>query len=225
VDITRTIILSVSVYFFALFLTRLTGRKVISHMTFFDFVMGVTIGSVISNSVLDDNGPFPSLIMLGTISALTILMGFLYIKSNMFRKAANAEPVIVIDRGQFVNQNLTRIRLSINDLMMMLRQKNFFNVSDVEYAILESNGQLSVLAKAEKRPVALVDLDIQSKYMGIPKDLVIDGNILEKNLNNFNINKADLLRQLRNAGASDTKDVFYAGIDTNGELYVSMKQK
>ncbi len=222
--VVRTILLSIFAYFLALFISRLMGRKVISQMTFFDFVIGVTIGSVTANTVLAPNGLFAGTTMLVTLASLTILMGIGYIKSVSMRKLFNSEPVVLIDKGQIVNQNMQKIRLSISDLMMMLRQKNFFNISDVGYALMETNGKLSVLAKAEKQPATVSDLNLYASYKGLTKDLIMDGSILEENLLSSNINRSDFVNQLRNYGVDDVKDVFYAGMDSTGNLYISKKQ-
>lgn len=220
----RTIVFSVFAYFLALLLSRVMGRKVISQITFFDFVIAITIGSVTSSLALDPNGPYAGTTMLLTLAVLTALMGLGYIRSMWVRKLVNSEPVVVIDKGRIVNKNLAKIRLSLSDLMMMLRLKNFFNIGDVEYAIMEMNGQLSVLAKAEKQPATVADLKLSPGYKGLTRDLVMDGHILEENLKSVNLTKQDFLLQLKNYGFPDVKNIFYAGMDSTGSLYLSEKQ-
>lgn len=222
--ILRTILLSVFAYFLALLLVRIMGRKAISQMTSFDFIIAVTIGSITANLILDPNGPSAGITLLITFAALTVIMGVSYIKSIKMSKLINSEPVVIIDRGQIVNKNMEKVRLSLSDLMMMLRQKNFFNISDVEYAVMETNGQLSVLAKAEKQPATVADLNLYAAYQGLTRDLVMDGNILEENLKSAKLKEDDFLYQLKIYGANNVKDVFYAGLDSTGNLYISKKQ-
>ncbi len=222
--ILRTILLSVFAYFLALFLVKIMGGKIISQMTFFDFIIAVTMGSIISSLVLDPNGPSAGITLLITFTALTIIMGLSYIKNMKISKLINSEPIIVIDKGQIVNKNMEKIRLTLSDLLMLLRQKNYFNIGDVEYAVMETNGQLSVLAKAEKQPATVADLNLYTSYKGLTRDLIMDGNILEENLNSAGIKEFDFLNQLKSYGVNNVKNVFYAGLDSTGNLYLSKKQ-
>lgn len=222
--ILKTILLSTFAYFLALLLSRFMGRKLISQMTFFDFVIGVTLGSVTAYIVLSDQGPLAPITTLITLTSLTLIMGLSYIRSMKVRKLVNSEPIVVIDRGQIVNQNMEKIRLSVNDLLMLLRQKNCFNIGDVEYAIMEITGQLSVLLKAQKQPATVSDLNIYTHYKGLTRDLIMDGHILEENLNTTNLKEYDFLNQLKSHGVNDLKEVFYAGIDSSGSLYISKRQ-
>lgn len=220
----KIVLLSGFAYFYALFLTRIMGRKLISQMTFFDFIVGVSMGSITSDVVLSPSGPLPSILMLLTFAGLTVIMGLSTIKSIQIRKFINSEPVVLIDRGQIVNKNMKKVRLTINDLMMMLREKNYFNISDIEYAIMETNGKLSALLKADKQPATVADLNHLASYKGLTRDLIMDGTILKENLQNANIQEADLLAKLQGCGVDKVQDVFYAGLDSAGSLYISRKQ-
>lgn len=128
--------------------TRLMGRKLISQMTFFDFVVGVSIGSIIASTVIGSvNSPFNSIFSLILISVFVIITDYAHIKSFFVRKIVDSEPVTLVKKGAIVEENMKHTRMSMRELNMKLREKNIFNLADVEFAIMETYGQLSVLPK------------------------------------------------------------------------------
>lgn len=224
--VTQAALLAVGAFFAALILTRIMGRKMISQMTFFDFVIGITMGSATASIPrLQENTALSSLVALIVIASLALLIDFAHIKSFFIRKTIESEPVTVVKNGKIVDKNMKRIRLTLEELMMKLREKNVFNIGDVEFALMETDGKISVLPKSQKQPLTPSDLKIPTSYKGLTKDLVIDGNIMYENLQDVQLNKQWLLDQLKDHGVKDVKEVFYAGLDTSGNLYVSKKQK
>ncbi|GAA0077466.1 DUF421 domain-containing protein [Clostridium sp. CTA-5] len=219
-----TIIKGIVVYFLALFLTRRIGTKLISQMNFFDFVMGVSMGSIISATIVDkDSSTMSGITTLILFSILTILTSYVSIKSFILRKIVNSKPIVLIENGRIIDKNMKKLRITINELMMKLREKDTFNLSDVEYAIMERNGQLSVLIKANKKPIVPDDMNIEVKSGGLLRDIIIDGNIIEKNLSVAGINRKWLEDNLKINNISNISDVFYAGIDKNKKLNISKK--
>lgn len=222
----RIAILAVIAYLLALLLARLLGRKLISQMTFFDFIVGVALGSAVVNAAIIT--PYISLsgfVILIVISVLTLIIDYSHVKSITVHRIVQYEPVVVIENGRIVDGNLKRIRLNLEELMMKLREKDVFNVSDVEFAIMEIDGNLSVQLKSQKQPVTPADLKMPTEYRGLTRDLVIDGKIIDENLNYIKLSKQWLVDKLKEFGIPDYKNVFYAGIDTTGNLYVSKKQQ
>jgi len=217
----RTVIL----YSILLILSRIMGRKMISQMTFFDFVVGITIGSAAANSSL---GPYSTSLASGitvliVLTTLVVLIGYVHIKSFRFRKLVDSEPVVIIERGQMVDENLKRERFSITELTSLLRQKNIFNIADVEFGLLEHDGKLSVLPKSNKQPLKPADMNIPTPYQGLTKDIVIDGIIMKENLDDAKLTRDWLMNQLKMYGVENIKDVFYVGVDSSQNLYVSRR--
>jgi uncharacterized membrane protein YcaP (DUF421 family) len=211
-------------YFFALLLTRLMGRKLTSQMTFFDFVVGVSMGSLAANLAMgSDNTSTTAATALSTMAALAVITGFIHIKSFKARKIINSEPVTLIDSGNIVEGNMKRIRLTIGELTMKLREKNVFNLADVEFAIMETDGQLSVLPKPDKVPLTPSHMNIQASSNGLMRDVVIDGKLMEENLNSADLDMQWLQSQLNMQGIGDVSELFYAGLDANKKLYVSKR--
>jgi uncharacterized membrane protein YcaP (DUF421 family) len=143
----------------------------------------------------------------------------------MLRKLTNSEPVVVIANGRIIEQNMRKIRCQTTQLMMLLREKNAFNIGDVEFAVFETDGKLSVLKKSQQQPLTPADMKIPTPYKGLNKDLIIDGNVMRENLASANINEEGLRDMLAAQGIRDVREVFYGGVDTSGNLYVSKKVK
>ena len=223
--IINTIGLTVLSYFLTLFLTRIIGRKALSQITFFDFVVGITIGSVAANLLTNQDYPITSSITgLVVISLLVILVDFIHTKSFRITKLFNSEPIVLIENGKIVDDNMKKVRLTVTELMMQLRKKNAFNIADVEFAIMETDGKLSILPKSQRQPVTPSDLNLNSQYKGLTKDIVIDGRILYENLEDLHLDKKWLHDELKHYNITNTREVFYAGLDTTGNLYISKKQ-
>lgn len=221
----NTAIRSVVVYIIAMFLARLMGKKLISQMTFFDFVIGVSMGSIIANSIVGQTFTSVSAIVAFIIlSVLVIATGYMHIKSFKLRKIINSTPDILIDNGNIVETNMKSNRITISELMMKLREKNIFNIANVEFAIMETDGELSVLPKPNEKPLTPNDMNINTTSTGLTHDIIIDGNILEENLKNIGLDKNWLISQLNSQHIKDPSEVFYAGTDNSKKLYVSKKQ-
>lgn len=219
-----TAIRSVVVYIIAMFLARLMGKKLISQMTFFDFVIGVSMGAIIANSIVSQIfTPVSAMVGLIVLSVLVIVTGYIHIKSFKLRKIINSKPDILIDNGNIVETNMKSNRITISELMMKLREKNIFNVADVEFAIIETDGELSVLPKPNQKPLTPSNMNINVTSTGLTQDIIIDGIILDENLKSMGLDRNWLLSQLNSQHIKDASEVFYAGTDNSKKLYVSKK--
>ncbi|OOM77423.1 hypothetical protein CLPUN_23220 [Clostridium puniceum] len=219
-----TIIKGVGIYILAIFLTRNIGRKLISQMNFFDFIMGVSMGSIVANAIIDKE--FPSIsatTALILFSILTIVTGYLSMKSVTIGKLINSEPVTLVENGNIVDKNMKKTKLTINELKMKLREKSAFSLADVEFAIMETDGQLSVLPKADKKPLTPYNIKVKVTSSGLEKDIIIDGTIIEENLRSAGLDKEWLKSELNKKNIKESSDVFYAGLDNNKKLYISKK--
>ena len=137
-QILKAALVTVILYTGTLVLSRLLGRKLVSQMTFFDYIVGIMIGSAAVNAAtFEDNPPLFASVFLVGICILTILVDMIHMKSIRLRKLVDSEPVIVIEKGKIVDKNMKKIRLTLDELNMMLRENSYFNISDVESAILE----------------------------------------------------------------------------------------
>ncbi len=225
-NVISTVLRSVAVYCLALLLARLIGRKLISQMTFFDFIVGISMGSIVANAMIGkEASTLSSVIALITMSMLTIGIAYVHMKSFKARKIMNSEPTTIVHNGIIIEENMKNIRLTINELMMKLREKNAFNLADIEFAIMETDGQLSVLSKADKRPVTPEQMNIKVNSTGLMKDIIIDGVLMEENLKGTELDKSWVISQLKRQDIKDIYEVFYAGMDESKILYISKRPK
>jgi uncharacterized membrane protein YcaP (DUF421 family) len=219
-------LVTIGIYFVTLILSRFLGRKLVSQMTFFDYIVGIMIGSAAVNATtFEDNPPLFAFVMLVVICLLTLFIDMVHMKSMSLRKLIDSTPVVIIEKGKLNDLNMKKLRLTIDDLTMMLREKNFFIISDVENAVLEPNGQLSIQAKAEKQPLTPSDIHLIPVYKGLTRDIIMDGKLQINNLAYIGKDEHWLKKQLVGYGVHDINDVFYAGLDSSGNFFVSKKQK
>lgn len=208
-----------------LLLTRLMGKKQMSQLTFFNYVTGITIGTISASMTIDQDIPFwHSLTGLVSWVLLTILASWLTLNSRQARGILDGGPTLIIKEGKILEENLKSLRLKMEDLGMMLREKDIFSVADVDAAVFEPNGKLSVIKKPGKHGATKEDLGValmQPKY--IPTDLALDGQILQRNLQELNLSPAWLETQLKQAGTS-LDQVFYAQIQSDGTLFIDKRQ-
>jgi uncharacterized membrane protein YcaP (DUF421 family) len=213
---------TVFAFFLLLSVTRILGRKIIAKMTFFDFAVAITLGSVTANIGFGGDSSFHAAVtVLLTLGLLTLITGFLSIKSLHFSKLVNAEPLILIQNNQIVETNMKKARITLTDLTSMLRKMNAFDIGEVNYAILENDGKLSVLFKSDKKPATTGDLQIKPRENGLTKDIIIDGHIMHENLNAIGLNENWLINELKAQGIKNIEEVFFAALDATGSLYIS----
>jgi uncharacterized membrane protein YcaP (DUF421 family) len=210
-------------YLVLLVLTRLMGKRELSQMTYFDYIVGITIGSLTASMAMETSKGWldllPALLIFG---AFQIISAFISIKSFGFRKLVNSSPTILVDHGKILERNMLRERLSMSEFTTKLREKNAFKLADVEFAILEPDGQLSVQLKAPKQPVTPSDLRISAQYNGIPRIVIESGNVRGESLRNLGLTRAWLMSKLAEQGVYDYSKVMAAQVDTSGSLYVDL---
>lgn len=202
-------------------LTRLMGKKHISQLTFFDYITGISIGSIAAVVSIDKSvNIVDGLVGLAVWAGLTILLGYISLAPGPVRKIIDGEPTVVIQNGRILERNMKRMYYNMDDLLMQLRNEGVFEVGEVEFAIMEPNGKLSVLKKSQYEEVTPKDLHLDTSYKGVPSELVVDGQVLEQNLVQNNLTREWLEDQLRRRGIGDTKNVVLALLHTDGSLYV-----
>ncbi|MEW9050476.1 MAG: DUF421 domain-containing protein [Neobacillus sp.] len=222
------LILRITLSFFVLFLlARLMGRKEISQMTFPNFVSAIAIGSIAANLVLNPNVRiFYGVLALAGWSLFTVLLDYIELKSKRGRKLIEGDPMIVVKNGMVMEDILRKMRLNIDTLNSMLRQKNIFSMAEVEFAIFEADGKLSDMKKENLQEVTKSDVNIQKYKQNIyplATAVVTDGAIVNENLKKLNIQPEWLDHQLLKAGVKDVSDVFYAEIQQDGSLYIDKR--
>ncbi|MCY6960355.1 YetF domain-containing protein [Clostridium brassicae] len=225
IEIFNTIVKTTIAFSISLLIARILGKKQMSHSTFFNYITGITIGSIVANMTLESNTYFiKGVVSLLCWCLLTSIIGFICLKSVKLRVILDGEPTIIIKKGEIIEKALYSTQLNLDDLSMMLRNKDIFSIKEVEYAILEPDGKLSVLKKQEEKEVTKKDMSIvTTSHMYIPTELVVDGKLLEHNLKELNLTKEWLYTQLKNSGINSIKQAFYIEIQSDGTLYIQKK--
>lgn len=215
------VVRSVVTFLSLLVFSRILGKTHVAQLTFFDWVTGITIGSIAAE-ITTDLGvrPWPMYAGLIAWTGMTLLTQFASLKNRWVGKLLDGEPVVVIQNGQVLEGRLRLLRLRIDDLNGMLRSQGVFDLNEVEFAVMEPRGALSILKKSQNLPVTPSDLQIPTQYKGLGIDLVVDGEVQVQNLRRLNLNKDWLKEQLRQQKNIDLKEVFLAVIDSQGKLYV-----
>lgn len=220
-----TAVSAVGAYLYLHLICRILGRKVLAQFNFFDFASAITIGALTTLVAIPTNEWKKAAVALGIFTVLTLTLDYFIQKSPGFRGFVNSKPKMVIYKGQIDSQQLRKARLTLDELLTILRQKNVFHPGDVYCAILETDGQLSVLPKSDKLPLTLGDLNRKPPEKGMMNDVIKDGNIITKNLRHAGYDDKWLQKKLREQGIKSIEEVFYAGVDGQGALYVSTRDR
>lgn len=210
-------------FFAILYITRILGRQQVAQLTLYEYINGITFGSIAANMATDTGQrTWQHLLGLMLYGVLTFLVSSYAMKNRTASKIMQGEAVLIIQEGKILEKNLHRYHYTIDDLNVLLRKKDVFDIKDVKYAILESNGELSVMKKPEKMPVTMEDLNIPSSTKGLDVEVIVTGNIIYENLKSRNLTGQWLINQLRDKNIVTIKDVFYAVLDVNNALYVDL---
>lgn len=209
-----------------LVLTRLIGKEQVGQLTLYDYVNGITIGSIAATVATDDPSKVGThLLDLVVFATLTFLISYGALKSRYFRRLVEGTPTLVVWNGKVLERNLARNRYSVDELKAKLRAKDVFNLTDLQAAILETGGEVNVLLKPEQRPVTRKDLHVAVTPETLPLDVMTEGAIHDTNLQRLGHDRAWLHDQLARQGVSNLRDVVYAAVDSTGQLYIDRKDE
>ena len=206
-------------------LTRLIGKKQMGQLTIFTYITGIALGNIAGDMVVHrDISIVDGLVGMILWAVLVWIVEYSSLKSTHVRVALDGEPTIVIKKGEIMQDRLKSQRLNVDDLTMLLRTNNVFSIRDVDYAILEPNGQLSILKKSENQQVTKQDMHIPvTPKPYIPAEIIVDGRPVDKNMKEYGLSRQWLHGELKKAGIHSVDDVFFAEIQSDGSLYISRK--
>ncbi len=220
VNLIRTIVL----YLLVLLVMRLMGKREIGQLQPFELVISIMIADLASIPMSDVGVPiFNGIIPILGLLVMHLLISFCNLKSIKFRGVICGKPSILIYRGKIDEKVMKKERYTINELQERLRGKDVFNIGDVEYAILETSGEINVILKPEKRNPTLSDLNIKAQYEGIAYDLVLDGVIQCENLKKLNKDYSWLKGQVKKFGFNP-EQALVVTIDADGQIYCQQKE-
>ncbi|SFP61225.1 DUF421 domain-containing protein [Salibacterium halotolerans] len=199
------------------------GKRAIGELPVFDFLIVLTLGSVVGADIAD-----PNIQHIHTAAAVVLIallqrgVALLKMKNRTIGKYITFKPTVVIQNGTFIRSNLKKIRYSVDNVLEALREKDIFNAADVETAVVEANGSLSVLKKPAKSTVTIEDTPYVKQSSAIAFPVIIEGVIQEPVLRRQNVDESWLLQELETRGVTDINDVFFASLNPENQLHVSL---
>lgn len=218
-DIAVRSVLFVVVLFF---MTKLVGKKQIAQLSFFEYVTGITIGSIAAESIMGLDGKIINgLIAIIIVAAIPLIVGLISLKSKKFRDFTEGKGTIFIKDGKVMEDNLKKERITADELLQLLRRKDVFQVSDVEFAVLEPTGDLSVMLKKENQPLTPKDLDMKVASIKEPQTVIMDGKILDEPLATIGYSRGWLKTELEKLGVT-VENVYLGQVNSYGELTVDL---
>jgi uncharacterized membrane protein YcaP (DUF421 family) len=224
-DVLEMIYRTTGAFVALLILARFLGKKQLSQLTFFHYITGIAFGSIAAEIAGQTDVKFmEGLTALIWWALLTMLASYISLKSSNLRIVLDDQPSIVIKEGAIMENAMKKEKLHVNDLMMMLREQSIFTLQDVHYAILETNGQLSVMKKITQQGATKQDVKASTtapKYL--PTELISDGKVMEKNLTELSLTEEWLMQELRKKGVESAEQVFIAQVQDDGTLFVELK--
>ena len=210
--------------FCVLFLVaKFIGRKQISQLDFFDYITGITIGSIAAEMATELEEPWKPLTAMVIYGGVTLLLSVVSNKFPRTRKYLNGAPTILMDHGKLYYQNLKKAKLDLSEFMVMCRQQGYFDLTNIETAVFEYNGKLTILPVSSQRPTTPKDMDLAPEQELFFTELIMDGRILEDNLKRMGLDLTWLDKQLKQRHIRSPKDVVLAVCDPNLKFFLFEK--
>ena len=206
----------------ALFLvTKMLGKKQVSQLSLFDYVIGISIGNFAAEMTINlESNEINGIWAVVLFGLFAYLISILTMKSITLRRFFMGTPTIIIQNGKILEQNLKKVKFDINDMLEEIREQGYFDLSQIEYAILEANGKFSILPKSEYRPLTPKDMKIKVFKEDIQANVIMDGKIMKNNLSIINKDVNWINKQLKVEGYSDISKILLAVVDSNDKLII-----
>ena len=205
IKVILTSLLSVAALFI---ITKIMGHKQVAQLDFFDYVSGITIGSIGAELATNLEEPWKPLIALGIYGGVSVILSLLTHKFPKTRKYINGTPTILMNEGKIYRKNLKKAKLDLSEFMLLCREQGYFDLDEIQTAIFEHNGKLSILPKAANRPTTPEDLKITAKATRIGVEVIMDGRVMGENLSRIGRDVNWLIKQLKTQGHKDAKEIF-----------------
>ncbi len=199
-------------------ITKLMGHRQLSQLTFFDYINGITIGSIAAEMATELEEPLQPFVAMLVYGAVSIALELITCKMPRSRKFVNGSPTIIMSGGKIFRENMKKAKLDLSEFLVLLREQGYFDLGEVEVAVFEHDGKLSVMPKSENRPATPKDLSLTVKEAHIFTELIMDGRIMGENLRRMGRDEAWLKKELKAQGFSSAKEIFLGVFGGEGEL-------
>lgn len=221
-DVTIRALLSLITLFFV---TKLIGKKQVSQLSLFDYVIGISIGNFAAEMTINlESKEIHGIVAVIIFGFIAYLVSILTMKSIALRRFFMGTPTILIEHGKIVQDSFKKVRFDINDMLEQCRINGYYDISDIEYAIVEANGELSILASSDSRPVTVKDMNLKVNKEGLCANVIIDGKIMYNNLKNINKTEEWLQKELKVRG-KEINNILLATVDVNDKIIFYERNK
>lgn len=217
IKVLLTSLLSVAALFA---IAKIMGHKQMSQLDFFDYISGITIGSIGAELATELEKPLQPLIAIGVYGAVAVILSKITSLFPKSRKYINGTPTILLNNGKLYRENLKKAKLDLSEFMVMCRQQGYFDLNDIQTAVFEFNGKLSILPISTKRPANPEDLNLSPSLECIQTEVIMDGKVLDENLRRMGLDDKWLQKQLTAQGYKKPQEIFLALWDGNDRLTV-----
>lgn len=216
----RTILVLIILFF----ITKMMGKKQISELNFFDYVVGITIGSIAADISLDiEKNMIAGIAALFIYGFISYIISFVSIKSILARRFFIGVPTVLVEKGKIIESGLKKSKIDVNDLLMEARENGYFNLDEIDYALMEVNGNISFLPKEKEKPVTKKDMKIKCSNEGLTVNGIIDGKYMVNNMKAINKDKEWLDHELKVNGYDNYDNILLATIDNNYKVTIYEK--
>lgn len=221
-----TFIRTIIIYIFVIVIIRLMGKRQIGELEPSELVVTIIISEVAAMPIQESSQPIASsAIAIMLLLVLEIMISFIAYKSRNFRKVLYGTPSVLFSKGKIDQGEMERQRFNVNDLMEIIRNNGASGLEEVDYVIVETNGNVSVLMNKENRAVTTGDLDITTEPVEISYVVVDNGKINMRNLTRIGFNQEWLNKHLKESGVKNIKEVYCAGANALGKVFIVKKEK
>lgn len=201
-------------------ITKAIGKKQVSELSLFDYVIGISIGNFAAEMIMNfDSNYYNGIVAMVTFGLIAWLVSYFTMKSMILRRIIIGTPTVIIQNGKIIEKNLRKMMIDINDLLEQCRSNGTFDINEIEYAIMEANGEISILPKKEFSPLIVKDMNLKLEKNELVSNVIIDGKIMKSNLENSGKEKDWLLKELKIKGKK-LEDILLATLDNNYKLII-----
>lgn len=200
-----TTLLSVAALFL---IAKIMGHRQVAQLDFFDYITGITIGSIAAELATELETPWKPLIAMVLYGAAAIALNFITNKFPKSRSYINGSPTVLMNHGKLYRKNLKKVKLDLSEFLMMCRELGYFDVTEIQTAIFECNGKLTVLPFSQNRPATPKDLNLSPAPDFISMEVILDGRVMEENLKRMGLDQNWLTTQLKEQGYRTPKEIF-----------------
>lgn len=217
-EIIKVILTSVLSVISLFMIAKIMGHKQMAQLDFFDYITGITIGSIAAELATELEAPWKPLIAMIIYGLVALGLTILAHKFPKTRKYVNGTPTIIMDNGKLYRKNMKKAKLELSEFMVLCRQEGYFNINDIETAVFEYNGRITILPKSEKRPLTPEDMNIAPEKSKICTEIIMDGRILHENLKKLGLDLTWLDKQLKKQKYNNAKEIYLGICDKNNNL-------